>query len=98
MTHGLVKADFLGSLISPHCQPKTENRKKRKQKGLQYFLAKKMEEAPILRKKMNCKGVYRETETENGYHMEKDNKNVKCMAYYGNVSVGKMLPDAISEP
>lgn len=57
-----------------------------------------MEEAPILRKKMSCKGVYRETETENGYHMEKDNKNVKCMAYYGNVSVSKMLPDAISEP
>lgn len=93
MTHGLLKA--LGSLISPHCKPKTE--RKKKQKGLQYFLAKKME-APILRKKMNCKGVYRETETENGYHMEKDNKNVKCMAYYGNVSVGKMLPDAISEP
>lgn len=71
MTHGLVKADFLGSLISPHCQPKTENRKKRKQKGLQYFLAKKMEEAPILRKKMNCKGVYRERDRKRLPHGER---------------------------
>lgn len=37
MTHRLVKADFLGSLISPHCKPKTENRKKKEAEGSSVF-------------------------------------------------------------
>lgn len=35
MTHGLLKA--LGSLISPHCKPKTENRKKKEAEGSSVF-------------------------------------------------------------